>query len=106
MNFFDKIYAQTKKIVADANFSLRNDVVNLLRSAYKSEKNKKLFDFFRNRLMFPIIQNDQVKSFGGRILPKFEGKKYSMNVTDLAKGIYLLRISTNEENFTRKFVKN
>jgi len=55
MNFFDKIYAQTKKIVADANFCLRNDVVNLLRSAYKSEKNKKA-----KQALFWIIKNASI----------------------------------------------
>ncbi len=51
---------------------------NLIR---ESENKKKLYDFFRNRLIFPIIQNDQVKGFGGRLLPKNEGPKY-LNSSD------------------------
>lgn len=43
----------------------------------KSDKNGKLFDFFRNRIIFPITdRTGQITSFAGRVLPGSEEAKY------------------------------
>ena len=48
----------------------------------KSEKNGKLYDFFRDRVMIPIFDiRGNVIAFGGRTMVKSDGRKY-MNSTD------------------------
>ena len=63
----------------------------------ESEKSGKQYDFFRNRLIFPIIHNENVKAFGGRILPGSDGAKYlnSANTPayDKSRTLYGLNIA-------------
>ncbi len=57
-------------------------------------ENGRCYDFFRNRLMFPVWNsNNRVISFGGRILPNSEGPKYlntsNSPIYNKSKALYL-----------------
>ena len=55
-------------------------ILERLSLARKSEKTGKLFDFFRDRVLFPIRDaSGQVVGFGGRILPGSENPAKYMN---------------------------
>lgn len=65
----------------------------------KSEKNGKLYDVFRNRVMFPIFDyKGKVIAFGGRIMDKGEPKYLNSPQTlifDKSKTLYALNFAGN-----------
>lgn len=67
----------------------------LAESKLISFSKNRYFDFFRNRIMFPVLNaSNRVISFGGRILPGSDGPKY-MNtgntiIYNKSKSLYLL----------------
>ena len=68
--------------------------------AGKSQKTGRLFDMFRRRLMFPIIDvSGNVIAFGGRIIDQSDDRKY-LNSSDTPvfrkrKNLYALRYAKN-----------
>lgn len=80
------------------NFLLKHSPADeslLCESKLISHSKGRYFDFFRNRIMFPILNSsNRVISFGGRILPGSDGPKY-MNtgntiIYNKSKTLYLL----------------
>lgn len=51
------------------NIALESGIV------HKSDRNGRIFDFFRDRITFPIVKNGRVVAIGGRLL-KGDGPKY------------------------------
>ena len=53
------------------------DEAQLLAAGVVREKNGKLFDYFRRRIIFPIIEtNGRVRGFGGRVIRADDEPKY------------------------------
>lgn len=65
----------------------------------KSEKNGKIYDIFRNRVMFPIInRRGNVIGFGGRVLDDSKPKYLNTNKTlvfDKGKNLFSLNFARN-----------
>jgi len=73
---FDALYAHLK----EAGYS--EDIMLLSGLIRKSDKNGKLYDFFRDRVMIPIFDiRGNVIAFGGRTMSKTESRKY-LNSSD------------------------
>ncbi len=69
----------------------------LLAAGLIGKKNDRVYDAFRNRLMFPIINNrDQVVGFGGRVMGEGEPKYLNTSDTPVFNkrmGVYALNIA-------------
>jgi DNA primase catalytic core len=79
------------------NHTLADNLL-LLESKIISFSKERYFDFFRNRLMFPIWNSsNRVISFGGRILPNIQGPKYlntaNSPIYNKSKSLYLINHS-------------
>jgi len=91
---------------SDSDFSSDCDYLkesNIDSLSYKSEKDGKIYDRFRNRLIFPITdEKDSIVAFGGRAIDDNKVKYLNSPETEAyTKGDQLFGLSKNKEDIRK-----